>query len=261
MDGTPAELLSDARQSGARVSRTALAAITGTRQAYDVQRAQFELSGERICGWKIGATSPSSLGLIGLREPFFAPISASSCFSSGAIVPVFARQGPMVEAEFAIKLGSDLPRRAAPYQREEVERAVQSVHASIEIVAARIEGGLKDTGPLVIADMGINAAVVIGGELPHAVWLEPERVAVSVVLNGKHMAEGRSDILVWDHILDSVAWLANRPERSIRGLERGDIVMSGTCTGVVPVAPGDQVEANFGGAGHVEVLFSDAAEN
>jgi 2-keto-4-pentenoate hydratase len=49
-------------------------------------------------------------------------------------------------------------------------------------------------------------------------------------------------------------WLANQ-QRSGRGLKAGDIVSTGTCTGLDKVKPGDAVLADFGTLGSVELLL------
>jgi len=50
-------------------------------------------------------------------------------------------------------------------------------------------------------------------------------------------------------------WLANRQSSQGRGLKAGDIVSTGTCTGLDPVQPGDHVRADFGELGTVEIVF------
>ena len=52
-----------------------------------------------------------------------------------------------------------------------------------------------------------------------------------------------------------VLWLANQQSARGRGLKAGEIVSTGTCTGLDPVRPGDRVQADFGGLGTVDVSF------
>ena len=52
-------------------------------------------------------------------------------------------------------------------------------------------------------------------------------------------------------------WAAGEAARIGRPLKAGDIITTGTMTGVVPVKPGDQVIGDFGALGQVEVNFID----
>jgi 2-keto-4-pentenoate hydratase len=52
-----------------------------------------------------------------------------------------------------------------------------------------------------------------------------------------------------------MVWLANQQARMGRGLKAGDIVSTGTCTGIAAVRPGDEAVADFGQLGRVEITF------
>jgi 2-keto-4-pentenoate hydratase len=53
-------------------------------------------------------------------------------------------------------------------------------------------------------------------------------------------------------------WLANQQSRLGRGLLAGEIISTGTCTGLDPVLPGDRAVADFGSLGKVNVEFEAA---
>ena len=55
--------------------------------------------------------------------------------------------------------------------------------------------------------------------------------------------------------MNVMVWLANQQSKSGRGLKAGDIVSTGTCTGLDGVKPGDHVLADFGSLGSVEAKF------
>ncbi|MEC7575002.1 MAG: hypothetical protein VX973_08955, partial [Pseudomonadota bacterium] len=59
------------------------------------------------------------------------------------------------------------------------------------------------------------------------------------------------------HPINVLQWLANKQSQTGRGLVKGEIVSTGTCTGVLSVAPGDHVIANFGQLGCVEINFTE----
>ena len=83
-----------------------------------------------------------------------------------------------------------------------------------------------------------------------AVWIWQPRGAVR--LNGDLVASGCfGDVL--GHPLEVVAWLARRLKARGQELDAGDIVSTGTCTGLLQVVPGQTFEADFGGLGAVKV--------
>ena len=53
--------------------------------------------------------------------------------------------------------------------------------------------------------------------------------------------------------MNVMVWLATQQSRFGRGLKAGDIVSTGTCTGIDMIKPGDDVVADFGSLGRVEI--------
>ncbi|MGI9380936.1 MAG: hypothetical protein ACR2OW_14925, partial [Methyloligellaceae bacterium] len=52
-----------------------------------------------------------------------------------------------------------------------------------------------------------------------------------------------------------LVWLANQQSRLDRGLKAGEIVATGTCTGLDHVVPGDETYVDFGVLGRVDICF------
>jgi len=59
------------------------------------------------------------------------------------------------------------------------------------------------------------------------------------------------------HPLNVLQWLANKQSQTGRGLLAGEIISTGTCTGLLDVASGDSVAADFGLLGAVEISFTE----
>lgn len=250
-----ARLLWDARQFGFTVPRDELAGIDTLAAAYGIQARQVLYSGQEIGGWKLGATAAPVQALIGLDAPFSAPLFAGAIAGSGAEVAVFADHGPRIETEVALKLGARLPPRPEPYTREEAAEAVASAWASFEIVGIRFEGGPKDGGPLVVADGGINAGAVVGGEIP--LYALARGLEVTVTKNGEEIARSTADAMTWEDHLDTLIWLAEHQDQLPRRLQVGDIVQTGTVAGLLDAAPGDEFRADFGGVAEVSVFLTE----
>ena len=108
---------------------------------------------------------------------------------------------------------------------------------------------------LAIADGGANIDFVLGPT--DGDWRGVDLTSHPVVLNvnGSEVASGDSGMLAFGSPIAGVAWLANRPEIAPRGLRAGDAVTTGTCTGIRPLSPGDEVVADYGSLGAVRARF------
>ncbi|SEK08988.1 2-keto-4-pentenoate hydratase [Marinovum algicola] len=249
--------LYEARETGGHFDQSRLATLTALDRAYDIQSAQIALHGADIAGWKIGVTSAEKLVSYGLNEPLIGPVYGSKCHGDGACVPLHMSHRPKLEAEIALRVGADIDAKMAAGGREAVRDAVEAALPAIEIVGSRYSK--PQTSPfLIVADGGGNADVVFGRcAIPFA---QLRGLGVELSVDGRKVAEGSVDALLWDDILDAVAWLTQHPRLRSRGLRAGDLVFTGACTALLPVEPGQTVTAGFCGLGSVTVSFCDAAD-
>lgn len=224
--------------------------------AYAVQRGVTEASAREIVGYKIGATAQVAMDMLGVDGPFFGPLYGEAVHDNDVTVSLPMAHGPGIEAEFAVGLSADLPRRAGPWSRDEVAAAVAWVGPALEIVGTRIEGGLAGAGLLAIADGGANIDFVRGAVSNR--WRETDLTAHAITLriNGAEVATGNGGMLIFGDPIAGVAWLANHSELGSRGLKTGDVVTTGTCTGITPLSPGDAAEADCGILGKVSARFT-----
>jgi 2-keto-4-pentenoate hydratase len=253
MGGALAEALWTARTSGQVINVEVRRAPAGVAAAYDIQAAITRQAGLPQVGWKLGATTRAAQELLAIDQPFIGPLFAPHCHPNGAEVALVAAQSPGLESEFLVALGADLPVRERPYEAGEVAAAIAFVAPAFEIVGARFEGGLAGNGLLAIADGGGNIAVVQGE--PVTDWQSFDLGNHAVDLNGTGVVSGNSSVLVFGNPIGALVWLAGQPFLAERGLKRGDIVMTGTCTGLTPIKAGDTAVADFGELGQVRASF------
>ena len=222
--------------------------------AYAIQKIMIAESGSTVIGWKIGATVDALMDVLGVDKPFIGPLFEEFLHADGAAIPVFAGQG--LEVEFTIRLKDDLPHRATPYTTGEVEAAIGALIPSFEIIGFRFDGEPAGGGLRLIADGGANVGCILGPELNE--WdadALPDH-AVTLKVNGEEVARGMPSDLTWAHVFDAVGWLAGQPSMADRGLRAGDLIMTGTMTGMTPLKPGDQAEADFGSMGRINASFT-----
>ena len=244
-----------ARQTGAVVEPASVALPETIEAAYAIQREIVALSGARVRGFKIGSTSLEAQRLLGTTEPGSAELLEPYVHESPAIVAISVPHQAAVEAEFAFTLGADLPPRELPYTRAEVANAVAAVAGAIEVVGTRFSGGLAGKGRLLTtADGGVNIAFVAGRWVYDWRGLDLPAHPVAIRVNGRTLGEGTGARALGDP-MNVAVWLANQQTRLGRGLLAGEMISTGTCTGLDAVHPGDTAVADFGPLGAVEIQF------
>ncbi|MFM9938362.1 MAG: 2-keto-4-pentenoate hydratase [Hyphomicrobiaceae bacterium] len=250
-----ARRLWQARLDGTVIDAATVTPPASTEAAYALQAEITALSGCKVLGFKVGSTSIEAQKFLGTDEPGSAPLLAPYMFESPADVAVSAPHMPAVEGEFAFKLANDLPLRTSPYTREDIADAVAAVAGSIEVVGTRFKGGLAGKGRLLTtADGGVNIALVAGRWERNWRNLDLPAHGVTMRVNGVLKGSGNGARALGDpmHVM---VWLVNQQSRWGRGMKAGDIVCTGTCTGLDAVRPGDRVSAEFGSLGTVDITF------
>jgi 2-keto-4-pentenoate hydratase len=228
---------------------------TNLKDAYAVQDKLVDLLGWEVGGWFCACTNPVIQGILSLREPYYARLFTEYIFAEPASLKASDYPPIVLECEFGFRLGKDLPRRAAPYVREEVEAAISEVHPAIEVVAGHLEDWPKQDVWSVIADNGTDGALVYGAGTQDWRGLDLVDMPVSLEINGKTERVGRGENVLGDP-LEAFVWLANARSRDGNGLKAGDIHNTGTATDIIWIEPGDTAVASFDGLGAVHLELS-----
>ena len=225
--------------------------IANVDDAYRVQTELATLAGGGVRGWKVTALTPQDQGKYFAASPVAGPLFAPYVDASPAKFTLSRFVAPVFECEIAFVLGADLPSRSAPYDRREVEAAVEAVVAAIEIPDSRVEAGA--TALVTLADAMGNGAFIVGA--PVSRWRELDLTNIAITMtadNGEHLV-GNSNRILGNPFLAVLA-LANAHPLGAGGLKKGQIVTTGTCTTPVPCRAGTYV-AEFGPLGTVCVRF------
>ncbi len=135
----------------------------GLAEAYAVQESYVAASGATLAGFKVAATNRKVQDLLGIEGPFSGCLFREHVHPSPAELPAGDFAFRLIEPEFALRLGADLPARDAAYARDEVGAAAASLHAAFEVVTSAY--GAAWTGlsaPALIADNAVHGAFVLG---------------------------------------------------------------------------------------------------
>ncbi len=250
-----AQQLWQARQTGTVIDAASITPPATIEAAYAIQRQIVALSGAKVRGFKIGSTSIEAQRLLGTTEPGSAALLEPYVYESPATVAISPPHMAAVEGEFAFKLARDLPARPAPHTRDEVLAAVGAVAGAIEVVGTRFAGGLAGKGRLLTtADGGVNIGCVFGRWVTDWRRLNLPTHVVAMRINGRTMGSGTGARALGDPV-NVLVWLAEQQSRRGRGLLAGDMIATGTCTGLDAVQPDDQATADFGALGTIDVAF------
>jgi 2-keto-4-pentenoate hydratase len=254
--GDLARQLWHARCSGAVIDPGEVVHPETLAEAYAIQCEIAALSGAPTHGFKVGSTSVEAQRALGTTEPGSGLLLAPFVHQSPACIAITSAHTPAVEGEFAFRLGRDLPPRTAAYTKDDIADAVAAVAGAIEVVGTRFAGGLVGKGRLLLtADGSANIALVCGP------WRDDWRAfdlrahPVAMTINGATRGSGIGARALGDP-MNVLLWLANQQSAQGRGLLAGEIVATGTCTGLDPVAPRDRVRGDFGELGAVEIVFA-----
>ena len=159
---------------------------------------------------------------------------------------------PIVECEFFCRLGRDLPPRNTPYSRDEVADAVASVHAGVEVAECRFPLDQLPPVPAILADGAASGRYVIGDAF--ADWRVQDFAAMPVELsvNGQVRRRGHGRDVMGDPI-NALVWLANARSQWGDGIQTGDLISTGTATGMLLAKAGDVMRVTFGACAVVEL--------
>jgi 2-keto-4-pentenoate hydratase len=241
-----ATLLADAKRTG--VKRAPLPAElqpTTIDEGHAIQDATAALLNETIGGWKVGLDKAGTMSR--------APIFKDDIQTNPGRVEASDTNLRGIEAEIAFRFTKDLPARGSDYARKEVEDAMEAFPA-IELLNSRY----ADAGPRStlekLADRIIQGGIVCG--TPRADWKTIDFAKLEVVLtvDGTDIATGVGTHPVGDPVAPALA-LVNAL-RKTSGVKTGQIMTTGTWTGVNFVGPDSLAVANFDGFEPVLVRFS-----
>ncbi|MCP2014668.1 2-oxo-hept-3-ene-1,7-dioate hydratase [Deinococcus sp. HSC-46F16] len=232
--------------------------------AYAVQRAwvaQKVAGGRRILGHKIGLTSRAMQMASQITEPDYGALLDDMFFEPNGDIPLSRFVAPKVEVELAFLLGADL--HGPGVTIFDVLRATEYVTPAAEIIDARIQRVSRETGKPrrvtdTISDNAANAGVIVGGRAVRPDDLDLRWAAALCLRNGVVEETGVA-AGVLGHPAAGIAWLANRLAPHGEGLKAGELVLAGSFTRPVDIAPGDVFTFDYGTLGTFSCRFAGAA--
>lgn len=224
---------------------------TDIATGYAIQEAGHRLHDDPLVGWKAGCTSAMAQQFLGVDTPVAGRYRSTHVLNAPAQVSAseFAT-APHLEVEVGLRLLADVD--ATPLDPFQLADAVEAF-AAIEVVSGRLAAFPKVGGPLLVADNVVGGRMIVGPALDLTTdgIRGLDRTSVTLAIDGEDVAAGTgADAL--GHPLSVLAWLAGHAAERGAPLRAGDLVITGTCTGLVPARPG---ATHVGRVGSTEVTL------
>lgn len=224
-------------------------------EAYEVQLltvGKAQAAGRRIVGKKIGLTSKAMQDYFGISTPDYGHLYDTMIWDQDEPISLSKLHRPKIETELAFVLGANLMGPGVTVT--DVIQATAGIIASFEIIDSRIKDWrIKVTDS--IADNASAAGLTLGSRLVPVSGLDLRYIGMVVEKNGLIVDTAATAAVMGNPAL-AVAWLANKLGQYGIALKKGEIILSGSLTKALDVAPGDVFIANFGGVGSVKAVFS-----
>ena len=234
---------------------------TSLQEAYAIQDRLDTALGQDLAGWKIGMTSRKSMTAQGLNHPpmlgrLYNNITQKS---PGQFRISNFRNAPMLEGEFALRLGNDLPRRTKIYNIDEIESAIDAVIMTIDAVDTRwgvhpFELNIYQGN----ADNACAGAFVIGDEIPNWRDVNLAELPVNLFIDGKRATGdpwSRNQRCDFQEMVAALHWAANELSRRGLGFKKGQIVSTGSPHEPIPAIPNSEVIVEYGTIGEIRASF------
>lgn len=238
-----AERLLEARRSGIPAPWCDLR-LPDRAAAYAVQNIVARQLGP-VAGWKVGAADPEA-------EPIGAPcpligISRSPAAFGG---PEWRMRG--VEVEVGLRLRRDL---VGTPSRSDCIRAVEALLPVVELVETRLAAWSESPPLPKLADFQSHGALVLGPPSPvDPATLDLRDVRAELAFDGQTVASTRGGNPSSD-VWRLLGWLAGHAEARGMPLRAGDVITTGSCTGMLFATPAARVSAQVLGLGEVVLHF------
>ncbi|MGF1611174.1 MAG: 2-keto-4-pentenoate hydratase [Kiloniellales bacterium] len=225
-------------------------------EGYAIQEAVVAQCGTPAVGFKIGATSEKAQRFLDIDTPFSGCILAAGLQDSPASLSAGRFNFCLIEPEFSFRMASPLAPRGQSYDEAAVAAAVGSLHPAVEVVSSAYGAAWsKAGGPALVADNGVHGAFVLGPACSDWRALDLGHHRVTLSHNGRQAGEGVGGNALGGP-LTALTWLVNQQRALGRALDAGQLVTTGVVTDFIIAAAGDEIVADYGELGRVELRLT-----
>lgn len=152
-----------------------------------------------------------------------------------------------IEVELVLRLGRPLP---AGCTETDAANAIDGIFAAIEIFDVRAREWQSLPRTFLLADHQMHGRLLLGSGIEQG-WQDSLANTEVVLTVGDQEPLRRRGGHALGSPIAILPWLAGHVAARADGLQQGDLVASGTWTGLYEAQPGQRIEANFAGIGDI----------
>ncbi len=217
--------------------------------AYAIQSALVaRLGGHR--GWKVGAADAGA-------EPGCSALPACCIYADGSVLAATRFGFCGIEVEVAVEFARDLPADPLAYAPDLVFAAVGAVRPAIEILGSRYSDWRSRSAAEQCADLGSHGALIVGpaSTVRDLRLIDATELVAILLCNGSEVVRSRGGNTAGD-VRRMLPWLAVHAAQRGMPLRAGDIVTTGSCSGLFLAHAGDRLRGRPGDLGEVGLELS-----
>lgn len=222
-------------------------------QGYDLQAAVARLRcqrGERIVGYKVGCTSPIIRSQLGIDHCVTGRLFDSEQHSTGAEVSRQTFANLAIEGELAVELARE-PAEKDFCNADEIPSCVARVFPVIELHHHVLRGKRPSAGEL-IAHNAINGGFVEGTGISPGGFSGDASLEIFA---DDQLLESCEGAVLIQTIHSSLRWLTGIVQQRGDRLSAGQIVLTGSIPGLIPVSNNCRIRVEAPPFGAVEARF------
>lgn len=215
-------------------------------QALIIQHEVVSKLSVPVAGWKVAALPDGDL--------ISAPIVASRLLHSPTSISRSTYGLGGVECEIAFRFASEPVPGKGGFAREQIIEAIDGACAAIEIVDSRWTTAFSTPRNAMIADLLSNGALAVGAVNKNWRDMAFDTLRANLGINGTAVCESTGGHLDGD-LIGLLTMFANDLRERGLVLRPGEIVTTGSYTGLHTARSGDEIVAEFDGFSPVSVAF------
>ena len=219
--------------------------LRSTAEAYAVQDRLLDRLGLCVGGWKVGMPDPQG-------TPHCAPLPQVGLLASGCALEPQKRV--VVELELAVRVARDIDHPDLVATPAALAACFDAVMPALEVVESRLAEPAAAGRLAKLADLQSHGHLVLGQAVPldpaDMLGLDLRRVQARLWAGGTLLLETTGGNPAQD-LWRMLGWLAGHCLQRQRPLRKGQVVTTGSCTGLREVEAGAVLQGDLVGIGGV----------
>ncbi len=214
------------------------------------RRARVD-AGEKPLGWKVGFGAPAAMNMLGIDAPLLGYLMQSALLPNNACVSLQGWHKPAAEAEIAVHMGKDL---APGADRAAITAAIAGIGPAIELADVNFA---PDDVEKILAGNIYQRHVILGACDTARAGAALDGIRCRVARNGNSIADTSDPQAATGEIIAIVGHVADTLAAHGERLHAGDIIITGSITPPLFVAPGETLEFLLEPVGSLSVRFDE----